>query len=74
MYTTHITASALKSIVYISIYNCICIYIYIYIYIHSPVYSKPSCLQATAASSTPHRSSQTVPHTPSTHTSTRPSV
>ena len=47
---------------------------YIYIYILSPVYSKPSCLQATAASSTPQRSSQTVPHTPSTHTSTRPSV
>ena len=38
-----------------------------------PVDENPSWLQATLASSTPHRSSHTVPHVPLIQTSTRPS-
>lgn len=39
-----------------------------------PFVASPSCLQTTSASMLSHRSSQTVPHTPPTHTSTRPSL
>lgn len=67
------------NIIYIRKGNIICkattttAYVY---YNHSPVNSIPSlcesCLQTTPASRLSHESSQTVPHTPSRHTSSLP--